>query len=134
MGAFWDCISKTADVQGILGFIISVIIWTVFEQFKRSYENQKVDFNKEQKETYNNLMQIQQNIYSDGLLDKRRCGELRQLMFLAKRRYKKLLTIRDKYHMRQIFLLLKNPPEGIDRTKLSIHIDYYIARFHKKEK
>ena len=127
-----DYISLVSDILSIGGFIVSVIIWILFGRFKRQYDNQRADYNLEYKKVKSMLIALRNSLFVDKLNDERTISELRKELNLINRSFKRLLSRRDRYYIKDTLKLLQAFAVDVDLRKLRINLDYLIPLFERK--
>jgi uncharacterized membrane protein YhiD involved in acid resistance len=126
-------LSEIADITGIISFIITVILIFLSNDIRKEISRQRRDYQNEQESIKNILMALRENIWSDNLLDIKIKSQIRTQLYSFQQKFKKLLSKNDKQHIRVTLIILDKDVEDISRDILCKELDYFIARFDKKE-
>lgn len=127
-------LSKIADICGIVGFLITVRLLFKSDALQKEIENQRSDYMKEQRTIRERLISLRMNIVEDNLINMKVISDLRTQLFSFKQKFKRLLNHEDKTRMKRTLKLLKNDTEKIDKKALCVELDYFVARFERKER
>ena len=126
-------LSIAADICGIVSFLLT--IWLLFksEALRKEIDSQRLDYQREQKAIRNNIIALRDNIRNDGLINLRIISEVRTYLLSFTQRFKRLLSKEDNKRIIATLAMLKQKIDDIDRAKLCAELDYFVARFDKKE-
>lgn len=126
-------LSNIADVLGILGFILTIVLLIRSEAIRKELDSQRSDYQKEKKNIRAQITAVRDNVRNDGLeINLKIISDVRTNLLSFGQKFERLLTHDDKRHMANTLKMLKLC-ENIDRTKLCAELDYFVARFDKKE-
>ena len=138
VSVFWeglrDIIGIIADWTGIIGFIMTIVLLIRSESLRKEIESQRGDYVKEQKNIKQNLISLRANIVEDGLLNTKIISDIRTQLFTFRQKYERLLNWEDRKRLKATLKLLGERESVIDRRKLCEQLDYFVARFERKEK
>ena len=125
-------LSNTADILGILSFLISILIWIKSDRIKKELTCQINNYKKEQSEIKIKLAALRENIYTDKIMTVHIKSQIRTEILRFKKLFSLIITFEDKI---KIFLIMRilNKKCDTDSIKLCQHLDYFIARLDKKE-
>lgn len=126
-------ISIIADWCGIVGFLLTIALLIRSESMRKEIESQRADYKKEQKTIRQNLMALRSNIIDDNIMNQKVISDIRTQLFAYQQKFKRLLSRNDKKHMKNTLEILDVPLEGIDVRSLCRELDYFVARFERKE-
>ncbi len=127
-------LSEIADICGILGFIVTIALVFKSDALKKEIENQRSDYIKEQKSIRERLISLRANIVDDNLMNMKVISDLRTQLFSYEQRFKRLLNHKDKKKLKETLKLLNKDSEAIDKKALCAELDYFVARFERKER
>ena len=128
-----NILGLAADVTGILGFFLSIALLIKSEAMRKEIERQKQDYVKEQRKIKGNLIALRANIVEDNILNMKIVSDIRTQLFTFQQKFKRLLTREDKLHIKKTLTLLDKPTNEIDKKALCCELDYFVARFERKE-
>ena len=118
----------------ILGFIVTIALVFKSDALKKEIENQRSDYIKEQKSIRERLISLRANIVDDNLMNMKVISDLRTQLFSYEQRFKRLLNHKDKKKLKETLKLLNKDSEAIDKKALCAELDYFVARFERKER
>lgn len=127
-------LSTLADIAGILGFILTVALLFKSEAMKKEIESQRADYIKEQRSIKERLIGLRTNVVDDNLVNMKVISDLRTQLFSYEQKFKHLLTREDKSHLKSTLSILNGDIETIESKKLCAELDYFVARFERKER
>lgn len=123
-----------ADWCGIISFVLTVTLLIRSESMRKEIESQRSDYIKEQKVIRGKLVALRSNVIDDQLLNPKIVSDIRTQLFGYQQKFKRLLSISDKRHMKITLKLLDSNIDGIDPLLLCKELDYFVARFERKER
>lgn len=126
-------LSTIADVTGILGFLLTIALLVRSESMRREIEGQRADYKKEQKAIRENLMALRSNVIDDEILNNKVISDIRTQLFAYQQKFKRLLNRSDKKHMKITLKILDLDIGCIGSQSLCKELDYFVARFERKE-
>lgn len=126
-------ISIIADWCGIIGFMLTIALLVRSESMRKEIDSQRSDYKKEQKSIRQNLIALRSNVIDDNLLNQKVISDIRTQLFTYQQKFKRLLSRDDKKHMKTTLELLETPAEKIDVRCLCRELDYFVARFERRE-
>lgn len=127
-------ISTIADWCGIISFVLTVTLLIRSESMRKEIESQQSDYIKEQKAIRKILIALRSNVIDDQLLNAKIVSDIRTQLFGYQQKFKRLLNRSDKRHMKITLKLLDASIDAIDRSLLCKELDYFVARFERKER
>lgn len=127
-------LSTLADIAGIVSLILTVALLFKSEAMRKEIESQRSDYIKEQKAIKERLIGLRANVVDDNLLNMKVISDLRTQLFSYDQKFKRLLTREDKTHLKTTLSILNSEIEAIDRKALCTELDYFVARFERKER
>lgn len=130
---FLQTLSVIADIAGILGLIVSIILIIKSEAIRKELDSQKTDYAKEQKSIKINLIGLRNNVWQDNLLTIPIKSQIRTELFKYQQKFCRLLRKKDRKTIDASIKILDGNSESINKEILCKNIDYLIARFDKKE-
>ena len=126
-------ISVVADWCGIIGFLLTIALLIRSESMRKEIESQRADYKKEQKAIRQSLIALRSNVIDDNIMNQKVISDIRTQLFAYQQKFKRLLSWDDKKHMKATLEILNAPFEGIDVRSLCRELDYFVARFERKE-
>lgn len=126
-------LSTIADVVGILSFLLTITLLVRSETMRKEIESQRLDYKKEQKEIRQNLIALRSNVIDDNLLNQKVISDIRTQLFAFQQKFRRILNRNDKKHMKATLKILEKGPADIDSAPLCRELDYFVARFERKE-
>lgn len=126
-------VSVIADWCGIIGFILTVTLLIRSESMRKEIESQRADYKKEQKAIRQNLIALRSNVIDDNVLNQKVISDIRTQLFAYQQKFKRLLSWADRNHMRATLAILDTSTEEINVSVLCRELDYFVARFERKE-
>ena len=127
-------ISTIADWTGIISFIMTIALLIRSESMRKELESQRQDYVKEQKAIKERLIALRANVIDDGLLITKVVSDIRTQLFTFQQKFKHLLNWEDKKHLKKTLAILSKDTKEIDPKELCIELDYFVARFERKER
>lgn len=127
-------ISIIADWCGIISFILTITLLIRSESMRKEIESQRSDYIKEQKVIRGTLIALRSNVIDDQLLNQKIISDIRTQLFGYQQKFKRLLSSSDKRHMKTALKILDSSIDSIDPSLLCKELDYFIARFERKER
>jgi len=127
-------LSVIADWAGIVSLALTVTLLIRSEALRKEIESQRQDYIKEQRSIKNLLISLRSNLIDDDLLNLKIVSDIRTQLFTYQQKFKRLLSYDDKSHIKATLALLDNYPDGVDPNLLCRELDYFVARFERKEK
>ena len=79
------------------------------------------------------LKTLRINVWDDNLLDRKIASEIRTQLFTFEQKFKRLLSKNDKQHLQTTLAILNKSVEEISKDELCRELDYFIARFERRE-
>lgn len=128
-----DIISIIADWFGIAGFALTIVLLIRSESMRKELESQRADYKKEQKNIRQNLIALRSNVIDDNILNQKVISDIRTQFFAYQQKFKRLLNWADKKHMKVTLKILDTPLQQFDTDALCRELDYFVARFERKE-
>lgn len=122
-----------ADWCGIAGFILTIVLLIRSESMRKEIESQRADYKKEQKVIRQTLIALRSNVIDDKIINQKVISDIRTQLFAYQQKFKRLFSWADKKHMKATFKILDTPSERISRSALCKELDYFVARFERKE-
>ena len=126
-------ISVIADWCGILGFLLTIALLIRSESMRKEIESQRADYKKEQKTIRQSLIALRSNVIDDNITNQKVISDIRTQLFAYQQKFKRLLSRDDKKHMKATLEILNASSERIDVRSLCRELDYFVARFERKE-
>lgn len=126
-------ISIIADWCGIIGFVLTIVLLIRSESMRKEIESQRADYEKEQKAIRQRLIALRNNVIDDNVLNQKVISDIRTQLFTYQQKFKRLLNRNDKKHMKVTLEILDTPSEKINIRTLCRELDYFVARFERKE-
>lgn len=126
-------LSFFADVTGILSFLLTLLLLIRSETLRKEVESQRTDYKKEQKAIKEKLIALRSNVIEDNILNQKIVSDIRAQLFAYQQKFKHLLNRKDKKHMKATIDLLEKDVDTINRSHLCKELDYFVARFERKE-
>lgn len=126
-------ISTLADWAGIVSFLLTVALLIRSESMRKELESQRADYKKEQKAIRQNLIALRSNIIDDNVLNQKVISDIRTELFAYQQKFRRLLSLSDRKHMKCTLKALDCAVENIDVHTLCRELDYFVARFERKE-
>lgn len=123
-----------ADWCGIISFILTITLLIRSESMRKEIESQRSDYIKEQKVIREKLVAFRNNVIDDQLLNTKVVSDIRTQLFGYQQKFKRLLNRSDKCHMKTTLKLLDSNTDEINRLLLCKELDYFVARFERKER
>ena len=127
-------ISVIADWTGIISFVLTIALLIRSESMRKELESQRQDYVKEQKAIKERLIALRANVIDDGLLITKVVSDIRTQLFTFQQKFKRLLNREDKKHLKKTLAILSKDIEEIDAKELCMELDYFVARFERKER
>lgn len=127
-------LSTFADISGITSLILTIALLIKSEAMRKEIESQRADYIKEQKAIKERLAGLRANIVDDNLLNMKVISDLRTQLFSYNHKFKRLLTREDRKHLKVTLALLDNDVSNIGQKVLCAELDYFVARFERKER
>lgn len=127
-------LSVIADVAGIAGFLLTIALLIRTESIRKELETQRADYIKLQKGIKEHLISLRANVIDDGLLNNKVISDLRTYLFTFRQRFQRLLSREDRKHLKVTLSMLEKSANDIDRNALCAELDYFVARFEKRER
>lgn len=127
-------LSTIADWVGIASFLLTIVLLFRSEAMRKEIESQRQDYIKEQRAVKGQLIALRSNIVDDDLLNRKVISDIRTQLFTFQHRFKRLLSHNDKKHITKTLALLDKDPNEINADKLCKELDYFVARFERKER
>ncbi len=122
-----------ADWCGIVGFILTIVLLIRSESMRKEIESQRADYRKEQKVIRQTLIALRSNVIDDKIINQKVISDIRTQLFAYQQKFKRLFNRADKKHMKATLKILDTPLEQIRRSALCKELDYFVARFERKE-
>nr|DAF30765.1 MAG TPA: hypothetical protein [Caudoviricetes sp.] len=126
-------IAKIADWAGIFSFILTITLLIRSESMRKEIEGQRADYKKEQKIIREKLVALRSNVIDDHILNQKIISDIRTQLFGYQQKFKRLLNREDKKHMKVTLKILESKALEIDKHLLCKELDYFVARFERKE-
>lgn len=126
-------VATIADWCGIISFLLTVTLLIRSESMRKEIESQRADYKKEQRAIRQNLVALRSNVIDDNLLNQKVISDIRTQLFSYQQKFKRLLNRNDKQHMKATLEILDIPADKIDARLLCRELDYFVARFERKE-
>lgn len=126
-------ISVFSDWAGILSFILTITLLIRSESMRKEIDSQRADYKKEQREIRNKLIALRSNVIDDNLLNQKIISDIRTQLFAYEQKFRRLLSRDDRKHMKTTLEILDTPLAQIDTRLLCKELDYFVARFERKE-
>lgn len=129
----FDIISYIADILGILSFLGTAVLWVKSNTILKQIEREKSYYIDEQKAICRKLKTLRESIWKDDQRAYNINSRIRTELYTYKQNYSKLLSLRDRW---LLFLFLRKLDLQItdkEVNKIVKHLDYFIARFSKRE-
>lgn len=127
-------IAVIADFTGIVSFILTIALLIKSEAMRKEIEGQRSDYIKEQKMIRNYLVELRKNVIEDGILNQKVVSDIRTQLFTYQQKFEKLLNRNDQKHLKSTLKILGSSADKIDQQSLCIELDYFVARFERKER
>ena len=127
-------IPDIADWCGIISFALTITLLIRSESMRKEIESQRSDYIKEQKAIREKLVALRSNVIDDQLLNAKIVSDIRTQLFGYQQKFKRLLNRSDKRHMKITLKLLDSNVDEINRLLLNKELDYFVARFERKER
>lgn len=128
-----DIIAIIADWCGIAGFLLTIALLIRSESMRKELESQRADYKKEQKIIQKNLIELRKNVIDDNISNRKVISDIRTQFFAYQQKFKRLLNRADKKHMKVTLKILDTPLDQINTDDLGRELDYFVARFERKE-
>lgn len=128
-----SALGVTADVVGILSFALTIVLLIRSESLRNEIESQRSEYQKGQKSIKVNMMALRDNVWEDQVLSLKIISEIRTQLYSFEHKFGRLLTRRDKRHLYVTLQMLDASVDSIDRGHLCRELDYFIARFERRE-
>ena len=122
-----------ADWCGIAGFLLTIALLIRSESMRKEIESQQADYKKEQKNIRQNLIALRSNIIDDKILNQKVVSDIRTQLFTYQQKFRRLLNWEDRKHMKRTLKILNTEASAISNTILCQELDYFVARFERKE-
>jgi len=126
-------LSAIADIIGIVSFVLTVVLLIRSEALRKEVEGQRADYEREQKNIRATLINLQKNVIDDNVLDLKVVSDIRKQLFSFQQKFKRLFSKKDKKRLKKTLTLLHAEPDNINKLDLSEQLDYFVARFERKE-
>lgn len=123
-----------ADFSGIVSFILTITLLIKSEAMRKEIEGQRSDYIKEQKMIRDYLIELRKNVIEDGILNQKVISDIRTQLFTYQQKFQKLLSRSDRKHLKSTLKILEASVYKIDQKKLCAELDYFVARFERKER
>ena len=127
-------ISAIADWTGIISFILTIALLIRSESMRKEIESQRQDYINEQQDIKKRLTALRSNVIDDNLLNTKVVSDIRTQLFTYQQKFKRLLNYEDQKRLKNTLTLLNVEVDRIDKHKLCIELDYFVARFERKER
>ena len=126
-----DVIGHIADVLGIAGFALTVVLLIKSEAIRKELEAQNKTYKRERQHIEGNFIGLlsairEENLFNDETIDKIRI-EINKLEL----RFSRLLSRQDRKHIKETHAILDNIKEPDSRDALCKELAYFIARMEK---
>ncbi len=122
-----------ADWCGIVGFLLTIALLIRSESMRKEIETQRADYKKEQKNIRHNLIALRSNVIDDKILNQKVVSDIRTQLFTYQQKFRRLLNWEDRKHMKRTLKILNTEISAINGTMLCQELDYFVARFERKE-
>ena len=129
----WGVLSVIADIIGIVSFGLTVVLLIRSEALRKEVEGQRADYAKEQRDIRETLINLQKNVIDDNVLNLKVVSDIRKQLFSFQQKFKRLFSKKDKKRLKKTLTLLRAEPDNINRQDLSEQLDYFVARFERRE-
>ena len=127
-------LSVIADIFGILSFVCSIILWIKSDALSAQIDMQKGYYIKEQKAIRQRLTVLRAAILEDGLTSRIITSDIRTELYTYRQNYSRLLNPFTQCRLLYFLQLLDKPLSDVkNKEKVIKELDYFIARFSKKE-
>lgn len=126
-------VSAIADWAGIASLILTIALLFRSESMRKEIESQRSDYKKEQKAIRENLIALRNNVIEDDVLNQKVISDIRTQLFGYQQKFKRLLNRKDKKHMKTTLAILDLSLKEVDSRGLCKELDYFVARFERKE-
>lgn len=127
-------LSTLADISGIISLILTITLLIKSEAMRKEIESQRADYIKEQRVIKERLVGLRANVVDDNLLNMKVISDIRTQLFSYNQKFRNLLTRQDKTHLKTTLSILDNNIDDIDSRSLCAELDYFVARFERKER
>lgn len=131
---FLEIVPVIADWTGILSFALTIILLFRSEAMRKELESQRQDYVKEQKSIKASLVNLRANVIDDNILNQKVVSDIRTQLYTFRQKFKHLLNGEDKKHMKKTLSLLDQSVDAINAQELCKELDYFVARFDRKER
>lgn len=128
-----DLIGVIADITGILGFILSIVLLIRSESLRNEILLQKIDYSSQQSEICNRLIHLSETMQRGSNISLKTIRDLRQELYQYLLTFDHLLKWKDKHIIKQTISLFDKEFSPVTKNRLLKNLDYLIARFHKRE-
>lgn len=127
-------IAAFADWCGILSFILTITLLVRSESLRKEIDSQKCEYQEEQKDIKIKMIALRSNLWDGQALSLKLVSEIRTQLYSFEQKFSRLRTREDKFHLKLTFQMLSGELESIDTEKLCSELDYFIARFERRER
>jgi hypothetical protein len=131
--SFIGWLGLVADGFGVIGFALTVILLFKSEALRKEMESQRKDYKEEQSSLVTSLTALRANIWLDDLLNRETISQIRTILHVFQIKFELLNGKEDNARLKATFDLLNTDAKNIDKDALCAQLDYFIARFNKKE-
>ena len=128
-----NILGLAADVTGILGFFLSIALLIKSEAMRKELARQRQDYKKEQRKIQKTLVALRSNVVDDKILNVKVVSDIRTELYSFQQKFKHLLSWKDKWHIFKTLHILNQDVASINSHKLCRELDYFVARFERKE-
>lgn len=122
-----------ADITGIASFVLTVVLLIRSETMRKEIAAQRNEYQRGQKSIKVNIIALRDNVLKDQMLDLKIISDIRTQLYSFEQKFGRLLTWNDKRHLNATLKILDFSLEAIDRRRLCKELDYFIARFERRE-
>lgn len=126
-------LSTIADIIGIVSFLLTLVLLVRSEAIRKEIENQRIDYKNERKSIRKNLIALRSNVIDDNILNSKVVSDIRTELYSYQQKFQHLLSLNDKNHMKVTLKILETVPDEINKYELCRELDYFVARFERKE-
>lgn len=127
-------LSIAADIAGIISFLLTITLLIRSEALRKEIDAQKREYQNDQKSIRIKLIALRENLWYGQKLSLKLVSEIRSLLHSFDLNYNRLHTRRDKRELKETMSMLEDNPENVDALHLCAKLDYFIARFERKER
>ena len=129
-----DIIGNIADVLGIIGFALTIVLLIKSEALRKEIEAQNKTYKRERQQIKGHFQGLLDLVRENTLLHDNLIDDVRIAVNTLEQRFSRIMGRKDRMHLKTTHFLLDSFRKGNNRDVLCKELAYFIARMERVEK